>query len=595
MAAASAIAALLLLVPVVASRAPGREGEPKPAAEEPRNPPRWGITHTQYSAEFGDEAAVDDARELLAGETLVQNQHIMGWGAMNPEPSPGVHDFAALDARMEIVRATGGHPVITLCCAPDWMKGGEPGSTDWDLIEVAVAPEHFDDFAELAATVARRYPEVRDFIVWNEFKGFWNDSENRWDYEGYTEMYNRVYDTLKAVDPDIRVGGPYLSMEAWSHQDTTQHSDVAGEWGVLDKRVVEAFDYWLAHKHGADFVVVDGSMTTRDQGLVTDEFTATEYFADISRWVKSRTDLPLWWAEWYVESQIGTEQWTDTGGLFGRWPMDRTASPPPSPAGTPAPTGTPPADPPPTGTPPVGAGEPAAAASGWEDGGFPGYEDGIVPSAPPPTVPAPTPQHPASLPPAPAPPEWRAGDHGVPVSLDERRRTAVQAVAMMEMVRGGVDVSLYWNPQTTGGPCPGCLWSPTDQPGGGQVMPMLDVLQGFARAFPAGTPLHEVRVSGGIGGEVAMLAQRHQVVLVNTSDRQAVVRIGDVTVTLQPYEVRGQNICGQQPDACPPLAAPAPSPTAAATPSSLTAPGTAPSPPPAVPVPSRRDQDGEEG
>ena len=32
---------------------------------------------------------------------------------------------------------TGGTPVITLCCAPDWMKGGEPGFTNWSRLEVA--------------------------------------------------------------------------------------------------------------------------------------------------------------------------------------------------------------------------------------------------------------------------------------------------------------------------------------------------------------------------------------------------------------------------------------------------------------------------
>jgi hypothetical protein len=34
---------------------------------------------------------------------------------------------------------------------------------------------------------------------------------------------------------------------------------------------------------------------------VTDEFGALEKFSAVSRWVRARTALPLWWAEWYVE------------------------------------------------------------------------------------------------------------------------------------------------------------------------------------------------------------------------------------------------------------------------------------------------------
>src|SRR5207245_1228337 len=102
-----------------------------------------------------------------------------------------------LDARISAIHAMGAVPVITLCCAPDWMKGGQAGTTDWSRIEVAPLSSHYGDFAALAAAVARRYPEVKYYQVWNELKGFWNDSANTWDYVGYTSFYNQVYDALK--------------------------------------------------------------------------------------------------------------------------------------------------------------------------------------------------------------------------------------------------------------------------------------------------------------------------------------------------------------------------------------------------------------
>ncbi|MFJ5778301.1 xylan 1,4-beta-xylosidase [Streptomyces sp. NPDC093094] len=280
----------------------------------------WGFTHTRFSAGHGDPAAVARAGKLLGSRPLPQNQHIMGWGAENPEPVKGRYDFEGLDQRVDLVRATGGTPVVTLCCAPDWMKGGRPGAdaTDWSRAALETAPEpgHYDDFAALAATVARRYPDVRHFIVWNEFKGFWNDAENRWDYEGYTRLYNLVHRALKDVDPDIMVGGPYLVADSLDPRAEHASDTLKGPWGALDQRVLDAFDYWNRHKAGADFVVVDGSSHTRDDELLPDEFAATDKFTAVGDWVRARTGgLPLWWAEYYVEPADGADErrgWSET-------------------------------------------------------------------------------------------------------------------------------------------------------------------------------------------------------------------------------------------------------------------------------------------
>ncbi|MET8245368.1 xylan 1,4-beta-xylosidase [Streptomyces sp. NPDC005202] len=274
----------------------------------------WGFTHTQFSADEGSGAATDRVEGLLDQSAgLPQNQHIMGWGADNPEPVKGRYDFGAMDRRIDFVRKSGGTPVVTLCCAPDWMKGGKAGvdNTNWSqaALETAPRPDHYKDFAALAATVAKRYPDVRHFIVWNEFKGFWNDAEGRWDYEGYTQLYNLVYQALKKVNKDIMVGGPYLVMDS---VDPRQKEDASttfrGTWGAMDQRVLDAFDYWNTHKAGADFVVVDGSSYTRDDDLLPNEFAATDKLTAVSEWVRQRThDLPLWWAEYYVEPADGND------------------------------------------------------------------------------------------------------------------------------------------------------------------------------------------------------------------------------------------------------------------------------------------------
>ncbi|WEO98332.1 xylan 1,4-beta-xylosidase [Streptomyces sp. FXJ1.172] len=295
-------------------------GTPAVPGAKPQPYVGWGFTHTQYSADEGAATATSRVERLLArNRGLAQNQHIMGWGADNPEPVEGHYDFGALDRRVDFMRASGGTPVITLCCAPDWMKGGRAGvdHTNWSqaALETAPTPGHYQDFADLAATVARRYPDVKHFIVWNEFKGFWNDAKSRWDYEGYTKLYNLVYTALKKVDKDIMVGGPYLVMDSVDPRDQNASATLKGPWGAMDRRVLDAFAYWNAHRAGADFTVVDGSSYTNDDELLPDEFAATDKLTAVSRWIRQQThDLPLWWAEYYVEPGDGNGNrtgWTE--------------------------------------------------------------------------------------------------------------------------------------------------------------------------------------------------------------------------------------------------------------------------------------------
>ncbi|WP_328832382.1 xylan 1,4-beta-xylosidase [Streptomyces sp. NBC_00252] len=295
-------------------------GTPATPPDTDRPEVGWGFTHTQYSADEGSDTATERVEGLLGKSQLPQDQAIMGWGADNPEPVKGRYDFGALDRRIDFMRKAGGTPVITLCCSPDWMKGGKSGvdNTNWSQasLETAPKPDHYADYAALAATVAKRYPDVTHFIVWNEFKGFWNDSEQRWDYEGYTQLYNLVYKALKKVNPKIMVGGPYLVMDSVDPRDANASRTFRGSWGAMDQRIIDAFDYWNEHKAGADFVVVDGSSYTNDDDLLPNEFGATDKLTAVSRWVREQThDLPLWWAEYYVEPADGNDDrkgWSET-------------------------------------------------------------------------------------------------------------------------------------------------------------------------------------------------------------------------------------------------------------------------------------------
>lgn len=270
------------------------------------------VTNTQNSIDsWKNSGAVASAKLLLENSTVFQNQHIMGWGCLNPWPDSTVTkssnwDWSSLDGRIKLIRETKGIPVITLCGCPTWMHTPESnGTTIWGTsIEKAPTPDHFDDFAHLCAEVARRYPDVIYYQVWNEMKGFWNSSLNRWRYEDYTLMYNMIYDSLKTINPEIKIGGPYTVVSTYSVQKSFT-STLGGTYGLFDKRPLDVIVYWMAHKKGADFITVDGKNQNKDEIWNCDAFKASDKFTDIIAWINQQQPdqsklLKIWWSEWYI-------------------------------------------------------------------------------------------------------------------------------------------------------------------------------------------------------------------------------------------------------------------------------------------------------
>ncbi|WP_430811871.1 MULTISPECIES: T9SS type A sorting domain-containing protein [unclassified Carboxylicivirga] len=271
---------------------------------------RSGVTHTQETADpWGKEAALVSAKNLLEQSCHYQNQHIMGWGAGNPWPDSTVTnsdnwDWNSLDRRINLMRETNGELIITLCGCPTWMHSPEKnGTTDWNELEAAPKPERYKKFAHLCAEVARRYPDVENFQVWNEMKGFWNSSLNRWDYEGYTKMYNLVYDSLMIVNPNLKLGGPYPVVSTYSTKKSFT-SNIGGTYGWFDQRPLDVITYWLNNKKGGHFICIDGNTKNKDDIWNTNAIDAADKFKDISDWIRTQpnggAELDIWWSEWYA-------------------------------------------------------------------------------------------------------------------------------------------------------------------------------------------------------------------------------------------------------------------------------------------------------
>jgi hypothetical protein len=169
---------------------------------------------------------------------------------------------------------------------------------------------------------------VRYFQVWNELKGYYNPLTNAYDYttspgdpggpnarHGYTYMYNMVYSRLMQVarslsipTENIKVGGPYVVIDTWSSGEQSDPSNITKAYGTYDQRSLDVVQYWLQHKTGAGFITLDSSNGNKDSVALTDPFTASEKFADVTRWIRTlntttypgAATLPIWWAEWYA-------------------------------------------------------------------------------------------------------------------------------------------------------------------------------------------------------------------------------------------------------------------------------------------------------
>jgi ABC-type cobalt transport system substrate-binding protein len=265
-----------------------------------------GVTHTHGFWEYGNQTAVERARTLLINGISVQNQHIMGWGAGNPEPQAGAYQWNDLDHRVDLMRSIETPMIITFCTAPGWMKGTD----DWAM-EEEVEDDHVDAFAELCAAIANRYPDVQYFQVWNEMKGYWSTALNNWDYIRYTALYNAVYDAVKAARTDAKIGGPYLVIQGDGGAELGKSGqDTFAPIGSRDWTVI---NYWLQNKHGADFFCFDyGLIDYHDpnQYSKSEKMQLTHHFGRILQQIREKTDLPIVISEFYGGSDETDLQFT---------------------------------------------------------------------------------------------------------------------------------------------------------------------------------------------------------------------------------------------------------------------------------------------
>jgi cytochrome c-type biogenesis protein CcmE len=274
-----------------------------------------GVTWVQF-----DNPDTPAKRAVTQATVEVQNVHVnafgsdLGYNATAGDTNWAGYNWAWLDTRIQTMRdasRTGGKLAITLYAPPQWMLGVAPNT--WDFFGIPLPPARNADWASLCAYIAQRYPDVGYFQVWNEMKGYWNNTLNRWDYEGFTAMYNAVYNAVKAVRPDAQVGGPYLSFNVHTagYQGASSTSTAAMDLGgtassitgtggpgyFFDGRDLDVYNYFRLNAAGVDFVCVDLGLLL-DDGAVHPE--TVDRFAKLPQWVNARfPNKPIWFSEYY--------------------------------------------------------------------------------------------------------------------------------------------------------------------------------------------------------------------------------------------------------------------------------------------------------
>lgn len=270
---------------------------------------KYGISYVHYKWENGNLKSVKAAADLMKNICQIGNQHIISFGASYMQESRDSElNFSSLDALVGRMKMVGGEYMLTLCSAPGWMLVSEPANK-YDP-ESRPKEEYFDDYAKLCATVAKRYPQVKYFQIWNEFKGFWDKDLNGIDIELYIKFYNKVYNAVKEARPDAVIGGFYGTIQG-DYTDQYGYKYDASFNPANDNEYWNMLNKWEDGAVGYDFVSCDyGIQAFKNYAKLTKPqvFNNTKnYYYALERMCKE-TDKPIVMAEYYGQSRAKTDE-----------------------------------------------------------------------------------------------------------------------------------------------------------------------------------------------------------------------------------------------------------------------------------------------
>lgn len=212
-------------------------------------------------------------------------------GTTRSENGKMVYDWTKIDQLYDGLLARHIRPFVELGFTPEVMKTSENTIFYWQGNTSRPQPSAWKDLVDaFIHHLLQRYgqDEVRTwfFEVWNEpnLSGFWEGG----DQKAYFELYDLTSNTIKSIDPALRVGGPSTAGAAWV-PEFLRHVAQSGA----------ALDFVTTHTYGVDggFLDENGKEDTKlspspdaivgDVRKVREQIQASKF-----------ANLPLYFTEW---------------------------------------------------------------------------------------------------------------------------------------------------------------------------------------------------------------------------------------------------------------------------------------------------------
>ena len=212
-------------------------------------------------------------------------------GTVRLENGKIAYDWTKIDRLYDDLLARRIKPFVELGFTPNAMKTSDnkifywQGNTSHPLL-----PAWRDLVVAFIRHLEQRYgqDEVRRwfFEVWNEpnLSGFWEGA----DQNAYFELYDLTSNTIKAIDSNLRVGGPSTAGAAWVPEFLDHVTQSGG-----------AVDFVTTHTYGVDggFLDENGKEDTKlspSPDAIVDDVRRVRQQIKASKF----PDLPLYFTEW---------------------------------------------------------------------------------------------------------------------------------------------------------------------------------------------------------------------------------------------------------------------------------------------------------
>jgi xylan 1,4-beta-xylosidase len=212
-------------------------------------------------------------------------------GTVRMENGKTSYDWTKLDQLYDDLLERHIKPFVELGFTPNSMKTSENKIFYWQGNTSHPVPLPWKDLVgAFIRHIEQRYgkDEVRTwfFEVWNEpnLSGFWEGA----DQKAYFELYDLTSNTIKAIDPYLRVGGPSTAGAAW----VPEFLDHVAQSGA-------AVDFVTTHAYGVDGGFLDEN-GKEDTKLAPSLDAITGDVRNVHQQIKASKfpGLPLYFTEW---------------------------------------------------------------------------------------------------------------------------------------------------------------------------------------------------------------------------------------------------------------------------------------------------------